>query len=111
MKAEADYLKEPLLSCAEVARRVSAIGARPTNPSTVFRWCRSGRMASVKIGRRLRIPESAVERFIQESTDEWRSKIDIQRSGEPSSSPMKRQAEVDEAMRLLSCPSRRRAER
>lgn len=98
---------ENLLSCAEVARRVSGVGCKPTNASTVFRWCKSGRLRAVRVGRKLLVPESALSEFLATETAAWRERIlvvhnDLKRPRES------RECEVAEALaRLGRSPSKK----
>lgn len=61
-----------LLTLSEVARRLSPVGGKPINPSTVFRWGRGGRIKVVRVGRRILVPEAAVEEFLEQETARWR---------------------------------------
>jgi excisionase family DNA binding protein len=54
---------EEHLSTEQVAERLSV------SPQTVARWIKSGRLAPVrKLGRLMRIPSSAVNRFLAQRT-------------------------------------------
>lgn len=37
--------------------------------NTVWRWCVSGKISAVKVGRNWRIPQTALDKLLEESTD------------------------------------------
>ena len=77
---------------AQVARRL-AIGGRAPHVSTIWRWIHLGfegiRLEHVKIGRRIGVPESALERFRAEMTELHRAQA-AARAAAPQ--PARRQA-------------------
>ena len=56
--------REQLLSPQEFANRLSI------SRWTVYAWIQEGKIRSVKIGRLVRIPESEVDRIVQEGLQE-----------------------------------------
>jgi len=61
---DTESLRENLLSPKEFADRLSI------SRWTVYAWISEGRIKSVKIGRLQRIPESEVDRIVQEGVQE-----------------------------------------
>jgi len=61
---DTEISQERLLSPQQFADRLSI------SRWTVYAWLQEGRIKSVKIGRLVRIPESEVERIIQEGVQE-----------------------------------------
>ena len=61
---DTEVLREQLLSPKEFAHRLSI------SRWTVYAWIAEGRIRSVKLGRLVRIPESEVDRIVQEGVQE-----------------------------------------
>jgi len=61
---DTEILREQLLSPKEFAHRLSI------SRWTIYAWVAEGRIKSVKLGRLVRIPESEVERIVQEGAQE-----------------------------------------
>ena len=63
---------DELIGLGEAAGLIRRWSGEKTNPSTLFRWCRDGRLGvrlpHVRLGRHIRTTEAAVRWFIAETT-------------------------------------------
>ena len=63
---------DKLIGLGEAAGLIRRWSGERTNPSTMFRWCRSGRhgvlLPHVRLGRHIRTTEAAIKWWITETT-------------------------------------------
>ena len=57
---------DTLFTAARVGRMVAPEGARPISASAVFRWYRAGKLAGVRVGRKLLFSGAAVRQFLED---------------------------------------------
>lgn len=64
-------VRDSLLTVTEVSERLNL------RPSTIRMWISKSKLAHLKLGRSVRVPESEVTRVIEESTIPARAEVDV----------------------------------